>query len=251
MPGFLRSFLGKVLAPRRSCKPDLEELKEVLGDDLDDLSWLEPPERTDDPDAWNEYWRAQLSHPISLAFQDLFCQDDDLLRVMKMNGLRRLLCAGSGISLEPRALAEAGCEVTALDFSSVAMQAAEAMRLTDEGFKNYLDPTARQEDGSLHFVTGSIFDEETCPGPYDVIIERRTIQTLPEEERHAALEALAGRMGDTGILLSHYHEGWWRPGQELIHPAERWFREHGWTILEGRELGKVEVRVAWLMITTG
>jgi hypothetical protein len=43
---------------------------------------------------------------------------------MSASGLRTVLCAGNGISPEPRALAAAGFDVTALDFSPAATRLA-------------------------------------------------------------------------------------------------------------------------------
>jgi hypothetical protein len=63
---------------------------------------------------------------------------------------------------------------------------------------------------------------------------------------------LASRLKEDGILLSHCHNGAWRPGQDRIHPMKVLLEEHGWrfwTPYEGspKPLG----RVAWLFFSTG
>ncbi len=52
---------------------------------------------------------------------------------MNIHGLKFVLRAGNGCSQEPRALAEAGFEVTAIDISSTAVQAAKNFQLNSEG----------------------------------------------------------------------------------------------------------------------
>ncbi len=103
------------------------------------------------------------------------------------------------------ALAEAGFDVTALDVSPTASRVAQAYRLTDSGFYSFCGSVARQEGRPVQFEVGDILDSDVCPGPFDVIIERRAVQVLPEEVRETALDALAKRLGRVGILLSLCH----------------------------------------------
>jgi len=51
---------------------------------------------------------------------DMFCDDSVLVRVMNDEGIKRVLCAGNGISQEPKALAAAGMNVVAMDISPQA-----------------------------------------------------------------------------------------------------------------------------------
>jgi hypothetical protein len=55
-------------------------------------------------------------------------RDDLLVSVMAEYGLRTVLCAGNGVSQEPRALAAVGLDVTSLDISPVAVRFAQAFR---------------------------------------------------------------------------------------------------------------------------
>lgn len=47
----------------------------------------------------------------------MFCDDSLLIEVMRNHGMKSILCAGNGISQEPKALAAAGMEAVALDIS--------------------------------------------------------------------------------------------------------------------------------------
>jgi hypothetical protein len=105
----------------------------------------------------------------------------------------------------------------------------------------------------VEFVTGDLLDLTVCPGPFDVVIERRTVHLFPEHERRAALEALAGRLSQVGIFLSQCDDPGWpsrsRPRPLPFHVAESWFREQGWTVWDGRPGSKLAGRVGWLIRT--
>jgi len=49
-----------------------------------------------------------------------------LIKVMNDEGIKRILCAGNGISQEPKALAAAGMDVVALDISPQATEIAKS-----------------------------------------------------------------------------------------------------------------------------
>jgi 2-polyprenyl-3-methyl-5-hydroxy-6-metoxy-1,4-benzoquinol methylase len=110
--------------------------------------------------------------------------------IMAENGLKTVLCAGSGVSREPSRLANVGFDVTALDLSPTAIRVAKSM-----------DPPNLR--GQIRYVVGDFFDAALCPGPFDVVIERRTIQVIPEQDRSAALSALAGRLRAGARITSH------------------------------------------------
>ena len=103
--------------------------------------------------------------------------------------------------------------------------------------------------GELQFVVGDLRDAECCPGPYDVVIDRKTLQLYPEAERPIANQAVASRLGSPGIFFSQAHDGAWKPPQRRIHALESWFRAEGWPIWQGD--GPLKGRVAWLLMTTG
>ena len=58
-------------------------------------------------------------------------------------------------------------------------------------------------NGNLKFVVGSLCDAECCPGPYDVVLERLTIQLYSDEYKPRALQAMANRLASPGIFFSH------------------------------------------------
>jgi len=100
--------------------------------------------------------------------------DDLLAAVMAKYGPRTVLCAGNGVSQEPRALATAGFEVTALDISRVAMSCTEGCH--DDRGLDFCSPHIRRQGRRVEFVVGDLLDTTLCPGPFDLIIERRTVQ---------------------------------------------------------------------------
>jgi hypothetical protein len=104
-------------------------------------------------------------------------------------------------------------------------------------------------NGRLDFVAGDLCDETCCPGPYDVAIERRTLQLFPDDARPSAARAVAKRLASPGVFFCHCHDGRWKPPERPRNVLEPWFRAEGW---EFRQAGtKVSTRVAWLFTTTG
>jgi SAM-dependent methyltransferase len=216
-----------------------------------ELSWLYPPMDPQDVAAWDRYWTEQVRHGLGPPLFDMFCDDRKLVKVMNNIGMKSVLCAGSGISQEPRALAEAGFEVVALDFSPQAVKIAREFEFPAEGFECFCEPGLRRPGGHVDYVVGDIQDSAVCPGPFDVIIERRTAQIFLNRDIGAVLGALAKRLGQDGILLSHCHDGAWKPPAEPRHFSKSWFRENGWTIWNGSPVRKPPGRVAWLFTSTG
>jgi hypothetical protein len=232
----------------------LSLLKRLFGraparlDPADDFSWMFPPTTLIDPLPWDQYWRDQLSHGVA-GFVHLFCDDGDLVDAMRAHGLKTILCVGNGISQEPRALAQAGFDVTALDLSPFAREVALRSSPSDELLAQLVGGRSRGMNGHLQFVVGDLRDAGCCPGPYDVVIDRKTLQLYPEAERPNAMQAVANRLGSPGIFFSHGHDGGWKPPQPRIHALESWFRAEGWTIW--RDDDPLKERVAWLLMTTG
>lgn len=104
-----------------------ESVSEVDSDD--DISWLFPPATMVESAPWDQFWRDQLSHGVA-GFVHLFCDDGELVDVMRANGFKTVLCIGNGISQEPRALSWAGFDVTALDLSPFATEVGQWSRTT-------------------------------------------------------------------------------------------------------------------------
>jgi|SRR5215470_5461646 len=109
----MRAFLQKLFGRRTAAS--------VGGEDF---SWMFPPNTMIYPAPWARYWHDQITYGIA-GFADIFCHDGSLVDAMRANGLKTALCVGNGISQEPRALAWAGFDVTALDLSPFATEMAK------------------------------------------------------------------------------------------------------------------------------
>lgn len=70
----------------------------------DDISWVHPPAGSADVAAWDRYWIEQVRHGLGPPIFDMFCDDRDLVTLMKIEGMKTILCAGNGISQEPKRL---------------------------------------------------------------------------------------------------------------------------------------------------
>jgi len=118
--------------------------------------------------------------------------------------------------------------------------------------KRLYAPGAERPGGHLDFVVGNFLETAVCPGPFDVIIERRTVQLFPEQDLPKALQALAGRLGNVGIFLSHCNDGAYpSKHRQHFHASESWFREQGWMIWDSAPGTKLSGRVAWLLRSSG
>lgn len=249
------------------------------------LNWLRPPTNVNDAAAWDRYWQDQVDHRVS-SFHDMFLRDERLVRFMTALESQSVLCAGNGLSIEPYVLAYAGFQVTAVDLSVWATQLQQNWQPRSKSLKNHLygrissriiirrsfSNTVRQlgwllsdvkkhilnpvkrKGGTLKFLAGDLLDPEFCEGPFDTVIERRTVQLYSGAERDRILERLTTRLAPQGIFVSHCHMGWWRPGQPRTHPCEQWFHEHGFKVnpsLHYSQFTKNPERIAVLTISTG
>jgi len=180
-----------------------------------DVAWLFPPKEVHDPQAWDTYWRNQLEHGMGPEIFDMFCHDSQLVKLAHNSGLSTILCIGNGISMEPLALSHAGFQVTAMDLSPFAVrfcrQIAKDNANNTDAVKHYMDQQLLRPSGSVEFVVGDIFDPTCCSGPFDIIIERRTIQDYPEPERIEGVSRLLARLATPGVLFSHCHDNRWNP----------------------------------------
>ncbi len=220
---------------------DLENLKTQY-------SWMFPPSTVVDAAAWDHYWQGQLSHGVG-GMVHLFVDDGELVDAMRANALRRVLCVGNGISQEPRALAWAGFEVTALDISPLAAQAARDAVPPDDFLAGLVGGRSAGANGQLEFVVGDLIDPTCCPGPYDLVIERKTLQLWPEVDRPVAMQAVVNRLAPRGIFFSHCHDGRWRPPAPRLHPLQPLIEAQGWE--PWRPEMPLTGRAALLALTTG
>jgi len=217
----------------------------------DDMAWLVPPCEVHDAGPWDRYWRAQVENGIGPQLHDMFCEDNLLLSAMEARGLSTVLCVGNGISQEPHALAAAGMNVTALDISPVAIHLASRFALEPTDLGQFFDPNRTRPGGTVKFVVGDLLDSTVCPGPFDVAIERRTLQLFPEQERSAALRAVATRLSPEGILLTHCHDGGWRPPRKPKHVIEPLLGASGFSIAHHGSPVDRRGRIAFVVESTG
>ena len=216
-----------------------------------DLDWLNPPADPHDIVAWDKHWTEHVRNGIGPQIFDMFFDDQDLIKVMKSELMNTVLCAGNGISQEPRALAHAGFQVVALDLSPRGIEIAQEFGFESEYFEYLCGVDARQPGGHVEFVVGDILDPSVYPGPFDVIIERCTAQLYFNHGIGNILDALAKRLDKNGIFLSHCHDGRWKPPGEPRHFSKFWFQENEWTLWNGSPGRKPSGRVAWLSTSTG
>ena len=160
-----------------------------------------------------------------------------------------MLCVGNGISQEPRALAWAGFDVTALDLSPYAAAVAQDTVPPDKFLARLVGGKQGGPNGKLEFVVGDLCDPGCCRGPYDVVIDRKTLQLYPGADLPNAIQAVANRLAEPGIFFSQSHDGGWRPPAPREHAAEPWFVERDWPLWQAE--APVTERVAWLVVTTG
>jgi SAM-dependent methyltransferase len=214
-------------------------------EDEDDFAWLRTPCDVGHPAAWDRYWEGQLAHGnVASAFGDMMSSNRELPGLLRRRGVRRVLCAGSGLSAEPHALARMGFDVTALDLSPRATELGPTLDFGPDPRMHRAEgaSAAAVPPGTLSYIAGDLLDASICPGPFDCIIERRTVQLLPDRE--LALDRLAARLGLRGLLISHVH-GAWRPGLSREHFAQRWALKRGFSHNDEAE------RAVMLQVTTG
>lgn len=281
--GFLDRLRGRIAKPaKRQNKPSSEEMKylETMLAAMESGS-LDPPRDMHDSAAWDQYWNKQLEFgAMEQSMMDQMASDPSLPSLLTRRGVRFVLCAGNGLSREAVALAMYGFHVTALDISSLAAAAfhdsfanpehpvrqVSGSVLRDDGTLVFSDQgqidsalappmhhSAGQHKGggTLTFVAGDLTRPDVCRGPYDAVIERRTLQ-LFGDEKIAALDGLIARLRPKGIFVSHEHAGAWRPGDPRNHYAEAHLRNRGFAVHHGDGEGVTDApRVAYLLFSSG
>ena len=179
-----------------------------------------------DADGWDLFWKYIISNN-QFYYNDFFCSMfsdyNSLASLFKKHGYKTILCAGNGISLEPYFFAYEGFAVTALDISSEANKFLANFPLTLLDVKIFYDlKTSELEEwrdrefseaeiqriNSVNLVTGDIFNSECCPGQFDVIITRKTLQCFwgkSGEKTFEGMQELLARLSPHGLLYVHTH----------------------------------------------
>jgi 2-polyprenyl-3-methyl-5-hydroxy-6-metoxy-1,4-benzoquinol methylase len=242
--------ISHVKVPRRRDEsPPADKTTDAELDEI--MRRLSPPKDLRDGSAWDEYWKHQLNSGFAW-LSDMMFSNEDLVAQKRERGHKTVLLAGNGVSIEPRAMAHAGFQVTVMDLSPLAIKVAQEIEPPTEPLEQMVGKGAARSGGSAEFVVGDVFDSAVCPGPYDVIIERRTAQGYVEGDLDGFMSALVARLSPNGLFVSHCHDGSWNPKRERRHWTEPWFKANGWPTVNGAS-GHVPRtgRTAWLVISTG
>ena len=143
--------------------------------------------------------------------------------------------------------------MTALDISSVPAELMSRRPIDAEPLANMHGtlPAALQPGGTFTCITGDLMDPSVCPGPFDVVIERRTVQLMPEHEQRGAFDRLVSRLVPNGVFVSQQHAGGWRPGEPRDHYAAAWLTVHGFVPYQPHQGARRKSRLAWLIFSTG
>jgi hypothetical protein len=249
-----------------------------------DAGLLCPPQNVRDAEGWDTYWKHHLEVGVrEQDFSDMMSSDEGLPGLLTRRGSQTILCAGNGLSHEALALALLGFHVTALDISVVPadvigqsfqnpqhpVHRIPGSVIGDNGSVSFagsgpIDPDLcppmhRSADhtprggGALSFVTADLTDPEVCTGPFDVVIERRTVQLFPPHERLSACGRLVARLAERGVLVSHEHQGGWRPGEARTHFARAWLASKGFAVLSRAADDRHDSaeRLAYLVFSSG
>jgi len=245
---------------------------------------LDPPRDLHDGNAWDDYWKNQMDFGVMYQWlMDDMASDPTFPGLLSRRGSQTILCVGNGLSTEALSLALFGFDVTALDISAIPAQVYEGMMRDPEHAVHQIPGFGMREDGSvtfgapglidpdlcpamhrgsdhppkgggsLSFVTGDFTTPEICPGPFDVVIERRTLQLFRGVDPIGALDRLVARLGDRGIFVSHEHRGRWKPGDPCTHFAEAWLKSRGFVLRSSADSEECDAtaRLACLTFSTG
>ena len=213
------------------------------------------PQDLDAAAEWDYFWEVQIPKQYNL-FQ-LYDFTQELIPALQERGSQTVLFAGNGVSLEPRAFAAAGFQVTALDLSPRATSYAAQFELTSAHLQRFAYFAGQQptpdicHNANVTYVAGSIFDESICSGPFDVIISRRTLQLFSKDRMLEGIQLLLHRLSQKGLLINHTHNsypsGWFLCDELLSRDIPASTNYDIETLLRNHP----EQRVAWLPGSSG
>src|SRR5262245_16606264 len=250
----LLGWLRRKRAPSRE-PDDAEQDDPTQQSTLDadeDWSWLHTPANPLEVSGWDRYWMEREKRN----WQDpglSFIMIPPIAVFAQRNGLRTVLCVGNGILMEPLVLAAAGLHVRAMDVSQVATTWAVRLSREQPTAEELVPKEVFRPGGQVEFVTGDLFGPAAVPGPFDVVIESRTLQLLDVEDRERGLDRLLERLAANGLFVSAAHDGSWRPPAPYpTQPLKESLRARGLRI-EGVPRNELPLpgRQAWLQMTTG
>jgi len=147
---------------------------------------------------WNQVWESTYTpEDRDLRLHLAPC----LIECLRKRKARTILCVGNGTSLEAQAFVYAGYMVDVLDISSTANRILHEATPDREMLYRRLGRRPAVPGGRLVTHTGDFRVATLCPGPYDMIITRRMLAYLPQQELLSALTALQARLGPQGLFF--------------------------------------------------
>lgn len=210
-----------------SAEPEQQSLIEQA-DELDRRIGLIPPKSARDAAGWDRYWQYQIDEDLEDGWF-YFELAPVLVPAFLAAGFHTLLDVGCGVSMEPGAFAWAGFAVTGLELSPVAVEHGSARPFTEQHAHRFFGEQAqalRRSGGRVDYVVGDFLDADVCPGSYDVVLTRRTVQHYRGEPLSTALAALVRRLSPSGVLVIHFHNAY-----DVLYDAEALLKEAGFEVI--------------------
>lgn len=215
-----------------------DELRAIIDDALsrDDVTgWFEPLYERARGDATAVPWARQRPHGYLVTWLD---------QHVGRAGSGRAVVVGCGLGDDAEELARRGFDVTAFDVSETAIRWAQRRF-----------PTSKVD----YRVADLLALPEEWRGGFDLVVETRTVQSLPEPARDAAMRAIASLVAPGGQLLavalvatsSEVAAGWQGPPWALAPSELASYRAAG--LAQGSlehpprpdADGSMEVRMTW------
>ena len=202
---------------------------------------------------WDEWW---IAHPDGGEMGA--ANTNMLVPLLAQRRARRVLCVGNGKSLEAHLLVAEGFEVDTLDVSAEANSYLATMDSSKAKAAWPFRMPLPEFQGAPSIHIGDIRDTDACPGPFDAIIIRRTLQYYEDAEASRILDGLWRRLSETGLLVLEDHNA-----KEAAVTATNWLRDrrvpvaHNVVVRDGKgfappQLGnRLDCRVAWIIRSSG
>lgn len=214
---------------------------------------MHPPADRRDVAGWDQFWIEREKRNLFFDAIPMFSLVPAVVLYAQRHDLHTVLCVGNGIEQGPIAMAAAGLRVIAIDLSPVATRL--AMRFSQKNPEHGVPEPIRRPGGSAEFITGDLFHQELFPGPFDIVMENRTIQLFEKADRDVALDRLLARLASNGLFVSSAHHGAWRPPAPYPkHPLGDLLRSRGIRVegppRPGSDLPPPGMQ-AWLSMSTG
>jgi SAM-dependent methyltransferase len=201
-----RNTLGK--KDEKTKDQYLSEIKRELKKYL--IRWEEEKYvKIDNPtEYWDSYWKNIISKEGIKGTFSYFEIIDKIVPILEKLQLKKILCVGNGISLEPLALAYIGFDVDVLDISKEAIDFISNYRLSSDDAKKFFLEDQHCIGGKINYIVGDFRDKSLCPGKYDVVITRRTLQYFTRDNFFGNLNTLIEKLNEGGIFINHTHNAY-------------------------------------------